>query len=62
MKTINIGLISAMPEEIGSALDNLENVTLTEYGDLKIYYGKLKRKVLNYDSIYITLSWSGWGK
>ena len=62
MKTINIGLLSAMPEEIGSALDNLENVTLKEYGDLKIYYGKLKRKVLNYDSIYITLAWSGWGK
>ena len=48
MKTINIGILSAMPEEIGSTLDNLENVTLTEYGDLKIYNGKLKIKVLNY--------------
>ena len=62
MKSINIGILSAMPEEIGSTIDNLENVTLTEYGDLKIYYGKLKKKVTNYESIYITLAWSGWGK
>jgi len=62
MKTINIGILSAMPEEIGSTLDNLENVTLTEYGDLKIYNGKLKIKVLNYDYVYITMAWSGWGK
>ena len=62
METINIGLLSAMPEEIGNALDNLQNVTLTEYGDLKIYKGKLKKKVPNYDSVYITLAWSGWGK
>ena len=51
-----------MPEEIGSTIDNLENVTLKEYGDLKIYYGKLKKKVSNYESVYITLAWSGWGK
>ena len=62
MKSINIGLLSAMPEEIGSTIENLENVTLREYGDLKIYYGKLKKKVLNYKSVYITLAWSGWGK
>ena len=62
MKTINIGLLSAMPEEIGNTLENLENVTLTEYGDLKIYHGKLKKTVPNYQSVYITLAWSGWGK
>ena len=62
MKSINIALLSAMPEEIGSTIENLENVTLTEYGDLKIYYGRLKKKVTNYDSVYITLAWSGWGK
>ena len=62
MKSINIGLLSAMPEEVGSTIDNLENVTLTEYGDLKIYNGKLKKKVSNYESVYITLAWSGWGK
>ncbi|MBO8244230.1 5'-methylthioadenosine/adenosylhomocysteine nucleosidase [Prochlorococcus marinus XMU1411] len=62
MESINIGLLSAMPEEIGTAIDNLENVTLSEYGDLKIYYGKLKKKIPNYKSVYVTLAWSGWGK
>ena len=62
MKSINIGLLSAMPEEIGSTIENLENLTLEEYGDLKIYYGKLKKKVQNYESVFITLAWSGWGK
>ena len=62
MKSINIGLLSAMPEEIGSTIENLENVSLKEYGDLKIYYGKLKKKVPNYESVFITLAWSGWGK
>ena len=51
-----------MPEEIGTTIDNLEDVTLTEYGDLKIYYGKLKKKVSNYESVNIFLAWSGWGK
>ena len=51
-----------MPEEIGTTIDNLEHVTLTEYGDLKIYYGKLKKKVSNYESVNIFLAWSGWGK
>ncbi len=62
MKSINIGLLSAMPEEIGSTIDNLQNVTLEEYGDLKIYHGKLIKKVPNYESVFITLAWSGWGK
>ena len=62
MKSINICLLSAMPEEIGTTIDNLEHVTLTEYGDLKIYYGKLKKKVSNYESVNIFLAWSGWGK
>ena len=62
MKSINIGLLSAMPEEIGSTIENLENLTITEYGDLKIYNGKLKKKVSNYESVNITLAWSGWGK
>ena len=53
MKSINIGLLSAMPEEIGNTIDNLENVTSKEYGDLKIYQGRLKKKVTNYESVYI---------
>ena len=62
MKSINIALLSAMPEEVISTIENLENLTLKKFGDLKIYHGKLKKKVKNYDSVYITLAWSGWGK
>jgi adenosylhomocysteine nucleosidase len=62
MKSINICLLSAMREEIGKIMDNLENVTLTQYGDLKIYHGKLKKKVPNYKSVFIIFAWSGWGK
>ena len=35
MKSINICLLSAMQEEIGSTIENLYNVTVKEYGDLK---------------------------
>ena len=62
MKSINIGLLSAMQEEIGSTIEHLDNVTVKEYGDLKIFHGKLNKKVPNYESVYITLAWSGWGK
>ena len=62
MKSINICLLSAMREEIGTTIDNLKNVTVTQYGDLKIYVGKLKKKVPNYESVNIIFAWSGWGK
>ncbi len=62
MKSINIALLSAMPEEIGNTIENLENLTSTDYGDLKVYRGRLKNKVSNYESVYVTLAWSGWGK
>lgn len=62
MESIHIALLSAMPEEIGCTIENLENVTFKKYGDLKIYFGKLKQKVSNYKSIYVSLAWSGWGK
>ena len=62
MQSINICLLSAMREEIGTIIDNLENVTIMQYGDLKIYDGKLKKKVPNYESVNIIFAWSGWGK
>ena len=51
-----------MREEIGSIIDNLEDVTVMQYGDFKIYDGKLKKKVPNYESVNIIFAWSGWGK
>ena len=44
MESINIGLLSAMPEEIGTTIENLENVTLSEYGDLKFIMENLRKK------------------
>lgn len=59
---IHIGLIAAMPEEVGSALDNINIIEEKEFGDLKIHTGKwfLDKEKNNY--IYISVVWSGWGK
>ena len=35
---LHIGLIAAMPEEIGSALENIYEIKETNYGDLKIFW------------------------
>lgn len=35
----HIGILCAMPEEVGSTLDNLKNIETKLYGDLKIYSG-----------------------
>ena len=52
MKSINIALLSAMPEEVWNTIENLENITPKVYGDLKVYFGRLKNKVSNYESVY----------
>ena len=44
MKLIHIGLLSAMPQEVGTVIENLDNVNCMQYGDLKIYSGLLKMK------------------
>ena len=60
----HIGILCAMPEEIGSTLDNLKNIETKTYGDLKIYSGdwcfsNASSKSLN---IHLSIAWSGWGK
>lgn len=61
MNSIHIALISAMPEEVGTTIEKLENLKVNKYGDLTIYSGswKNKDKQLN---INVSLAWSGWGK
>ena len=49
-----------MPEELGTILDNLENLEEKIFGDLKIYSGEWKNSGSN--KIFITCAWSGWGK
>ena len=58
----NIGLLSAMPEEIGLTLKYLENLEKTSYGSLEIFSGNwigLESKGIE---VNIITAWSGWGK
>ena len=60
----HFAILCAMPEEIGSILDNLKNIETIEYGDLKIHSGNwcfssAFSKSLN---IHLSIAWSGWGK
>ncbi len=60
----HIGILCAMPEEIGSTLDNLNNIKTKTYGDLKIYSGDWCFSDGSSQSpvIYLSIAWSGWGK
>ena len=57
---MHIGLLAAMPEELGQILDNIEIIETNNFGDLEIFSGiwinQNKKKVL------LTVAWSGWGK
>ena len=62
MKRLHIGLLSAMPEEVGETLNYLKNAKKIIYGDLVIYKGEwILDKSIN-AVIDISLAWSGWGK
>ncbi len=58
----HIGLLCAMPEEIGATLENLQNPIETHWGDLRITSGEWYEHGENYPSLYISIAWSGWGK
>ena len=57
---LHLGLLAAMPEELGNILSNLLDISKKEYGDLTIFSGTWKN-TLNKE-FYITVAWSGWGK
>ena len=40
MKYRHIGILSAMPEEIGTILEDLEDIKKVNFGDLNIYSGE----------------------
>ena len=58
---IHVGLLCAMPEEIGSTLKNIKNISQKKFGDLHIFSGEW---IHPNDSliVFVTLAWSGWGK
>ena len=60
----HIGVLCAMPEEIGSTLENLKNIETKTYGDLKIYSGDwcFSNKSSKSLNIHLSIAWSGWGK
>ena len=57
----HLGILSAMPEELGSTLDNLIDVKKFKFGDLLIYQGYWVDHI-NKKNILVTTAWSGWGK
>ncbi len=59
---MHIGLLCAMPEEIGSTIGNLQNLSETNWGDLKIISGEWYESGAKSPSVYISAAWSGWGK
>ena len=59
-KIPRLGLLAAMPEELGSILNNLKNLESRKYGDLEIFSGEWVNT--HNKKILISVAWSGWGK
>lgn len=59
-RPLHIGLLGAMPEEIGSDLEHLQNLEQFRYGDLTVSQGQWS--TAKGDPVLISLAWSGWGK
>ena len=55
-----MGLLAAMPEELGEITKNLDNLKSKKFGDFEIFTGEwtndFNKKIL------ISVAWSGWGK
>ena len=60
----HIGILCAMPEEVGFTLENLKNIETKTYGDLKIYSGDwcFANSSSKSFKIHLSIAWSGWGK
>ena len=60
----HIGILCAMPEEVGSTLENLKNIETKTYGDLKIHSGNwcVSNSSSKYFNVHVSIAWSGWGK
>ena len=59
---IHIGILGAMPEEIGNAIKELNKIEKNIYGDLIIYSGQWNGNAEIKIPIYLSIAWSGWGK
>ena len=61
-RPIHIGLLCAMPEEVGATKENLKDVVKRAFGDLNIFSGKWCNIKHPREEIFVSLAWSGWGK
>ena len=59
-RPLHLGLLGAMPEEIGSDLTHLNNLSRETFGDLVIHRGQWQGN--GGMPVLVTLAWSGWGK
>ena len=58
--SFHLGILSAMPEELGNIIKFLKNKKHKKLGDLDYYSGEW---IINKDiNIKVSLAWSGWGK
>ena len=55
-RALHVGVLGAMPEEIGSDLSHLQQLRSEQHGDLTIHHGTWG------EGIRLSLAWSGWGK
>ena len=62
MTKLHIGILCAMPEEIGSTTKKLKNLSEKIYGDFKIFSGELYFDQDESSPLLISVAWSGWGK
>ncbi|WP_392351130.1 5'-methylthioadenosine/adenosylhomocysteine nucleosidase [Parasynechococcus sp.] len=60
-RPLHIGLLSAMPEEIGSDLTHLEAVDQHSHGDFTLHRCRWHGPERS-EPIQLSLAWSGWGK
>ena len=60
-RLLRIGLLSAMPEEIGSDLTHLEAIDQRCHGDFTLHRCRWQGSAES-PPIQLSLAWSGWGK
>ena len=59
---MHIGILCAMPEELGSTLKNIVNLKKKRFGDLEILSGRWNSPNKKNSNVYLSIAWSGWGK
>ena len=57
---LHLGILAAMPEEVGTFLSKLNSIVKIKYGDLIIFSGIWKDAP--FENIYLSVCFSGWGK